>query len=64
MSQKLKEQLILITAITVSILIIITTGVIGYIAITDPTSRKGISDNIVIMPFIAIIAYGFYKITK
>lgn len=64
MAQKLKEKLILITAITMAILIIITAGIIGYIAITDPNSREGIGNTITMTPFIIIVVYGFYKITK
>lgn len=64
MSQKLKEQLILIVAITIAILIIITAGITGYIAITDPNSREGISNTITMIPFIAIVIYGFYKIMR
>ena len=64
MSQKLKEQLILITAITIAILIIIATGVIGYIAITDPNSREGIGNTITMTPSIIIVIYGFYKVLR
>ena len=64
MSQKLKEQLILITAITIAILIIIATGIIGYIAITDPNSREGIGNTITMTPFIIIVVYGFYKVLR
>ena len=64
MSQKLKERLILITAITIAILIIIATGIIGYIAITDPNSREGIDNTITMTPFIIIVAYGFYKVLR
>lgn len=61
MSQQLKEKLILITAIVVALLIIIATGITGYIAITDPSSRDGISATIGFLPIIALIAYGIYK---
>lgn len=64
MSQKLKERLILITAITIAILIIIATGIIGYIAITDPNSREGIGNTITMTPFIIIVIYGFYKVLR
>ena len=64
MSQQLKEKLILITAITVALLIIITAGITGYIAITDPSSRDGIGATIGFVPIIALIAYGVYKSGK
>lgn len=64
MSQQLKEKLILITAITVALLIIITAGITGYIAITDPSSRNGIGATIGFVPIIALIAYGVYKSGK
>lgn len=60
MSQQLKEKLILIAAITVALLIIIAAGITGYIAITDPSSREGISFGILILPFIALIMYSAY----
>lgn len=66
MSQQLKEKLILITAITVALLIIITAGITGYIAITDPSSRKvigeGICNFITTIPLVAMIAYMLYKL--
>ena len=55
MSQKLKEKLIFITAIVVAILIVITAGITGYIAITDPSSRKGIGATLGFVPVIALI---------
>lgn len=64
MSQQLKEKLILITAITVALLIVITAGITGYIAITDPSSRDGIGATIGFLPIIALIAYGIYKSGK
>lgn len=64
MSQQLKEKLIFIAAITVAILIIIAAGITGYIAITDPSSRDGIGATIGFVPFIALIAYGVYKLGK
>lgn len=64
MSQQLKEKLILITAITVALLIVITAGITGYIAITDPSSRNGIGATIGFVPIIALIAYGVYKSGK
>lgn len=62
MSQQLKEKLILITAITVAILIIIAAGITGYIAITDPNSRSGIGTAIASSPFFVIVAYYIYKV--
>lgn len=66
MSQQLKEKLILITAIVVALLIIIATGITGYIAITDPSSRKaigkGICSFIAAIPLVAMIAYMLYKL--
>lgn len=64
MSQQLKEKLIFITAIVVAILIIIATGITGYIAITDPSSREGIGATVGFIPIIALIAYGIYKSGK
>lgn len=64
MSQQLKEKLIFIAAITVAILIIIAAGIIGYIAITDPSSREGIGATLGFVPIIALIAYGVYKSGK
>lgn len=64
MSQQLKEKLILITAITVALLIVITAGITGYIAITDPSSREGIGATVGFIPIIALIAYGVYKSGK
>lgn len=68
MSQQLKEKLILIAAITVAFLIIITAGITGYIAITDPSSRKaigaGIYSVIASSPFFVIAAYYIYKVMK
>jgi hypothetical protein len=64
MSQQLKEKLILITAITVALLIVITAGITGYIAITDPSSRNGIGATVGFVPIIALIAYGVYKSGK
>lgn len=64
MSQQLKEKLIFIAAITVAILIIIATGITGYIAITDPSSREGIGATLGFVPIIALIAYGVYKSGK
>ena len=64
MSQQLKEKLILITAITAALLIIIAAGITGYIAITDPNSRSGIGTAIVSSPFIVIILYYMYKVIK
>lgn len=65
MSQ-LKEKLILIAAITVALLIIIAAGITGYIAITDPSSRKAIGEGIYSViaasPFVVIIAYFMYKV--
>ena len=61
MSQQLKEKLILVTAITVAVLMIIAAGITGYIAITDPSSRDGIGATIGFLPIIALIAYGIYK---
>lgn len=66
MSQQLKEKLILIAAIVVALLIIIATGITGYIAITDPSSRKaigkGICNFIAAIPLVAMIAYMLYKL--
>lgn len=66
MSQQLKEKLILIAAIVVALLIIIATGITGYIAITDPSSRKaigkGICSFIAAIPLVAMIAYMLYKL--
>lgn len=68
MSQQLKEKLILITAITVALLIIITAGIMGYIAITDPSSRKGIGAGIYSViassPVVVLAAYYMYKVMK
>ena len=64
MSQQLKEKLILITAITVALLIVITAGITGYIAITDPSSRTGIGATLGFVPIIALIAYGVYRSGK
>lgn len=64
MSQQLKEKLILITAITVALLIVITAGITGYIAITDPSSRTGIGAAVVSLPFFVIAAYYIYKVMK
>lgn len=64
MSQQLKEKLILITAITVALLIIITAGITGYIAITDPSSRTGISAAVASSLFFVIAAYYIYKVIK
>lgn len=64
MSQQLKEKLIFITAITVAILIVITAGITGYIAITDPSSREGIGGAIVSSPFLILIVYIGYKVMK
>lgn len=68
MSQQLKEKLILITAITVALLIVITAGITGYIAITDPSSRKAIGEGIYSViassPFFIIAAYYIYKVMK
>ena len=64
MSQQLKDKLILITAITVAILIIIAAGITGYIAITDPSSRAEIGAGMVSLPFIALIFYSIYKTEK
>lgn len=61
MSQQLKEKLILVAAITVALLIIIAAGITGYIAITDPSSRKGIGASVGFVPIIALIAYSVYK---
>lgn len=61
MSQQLKEKLILIAAIVVAFLIVITAGITGYIAITDPSSRKGIGAAIGFIPVIALIAYSIRK---
>lgn len=62
MSQQLKEKLILITAITVALLIVITAGITGYIAITDPSSRTGIGAAVASSPFFVIAAYYIYKV--
>ena len=64
MSQQLKEKLILITAITVALLIVITAGITGYIAITDPSSREGVGATVGFVPIIALIAYCIYKLGK
>ena len=64
MSQELKEKLILITAITATLLITIAAGITGYIAITDPSSREGIGATVGFVPIIALIAYGIYKSGK
>lgn len=64
MSQQLKEKLIFIAAIVVAILIIITAGIVGYIAITDPSSRSGIGAGVVSAPFTIMIFYYLYKLTK
>lgn len=64
MSQQLKEKLILITAITVALLIIITAGITGYIAITDPSSRTGIGAAVASLPFFVIAVYYIYKVMK
>lgn len=64
MSQQLKEKLILIAAITVAFLIIITAGITGYIAITDPSSRKAIGAAVASSPFFVIAAYYIYKVMK
>lgn len=62
MSQQLKEKLILITAITAALLIIIAAGITGYIAITDPNSRSGIGTAIASSPLFVIVAYYIYKV--
>ena len=64
MSQQLKEKLIFIAAIVVAILIIIAAGITGYIAITDPSSRKGIGTTVGFVPVIVLIAYGIHKSEK
>ena len=64
MSQQLKEKLILITAIAVALLIIIATGITGYIAITDPSSRTGIGTAVASSPLFVIVAYYIYKVMK
>lgn len=64
MSQKLKEKLIFIAAITVAILIIIAAGITGYIAITDPSSRAEIGSAIVFSPFTVMLLYSIYKSWK
>lgn len=64
MSQQLKEKLILITAITVALLIVITAGITGYIAITDPSSRTGIGTAVASSAFFVIAAYYIYKVMK
>lgn len=64
MSQQLKEKLILIATITVAILIIITAGITGYIAITDPNARSEIGTALVSSPFVIIIFYYLYKAIK
>lgn len=64
MSQQLKEKLILITAITVALLIVITAGITGYIAITDPSSRTGIGATVASLPFFVIAVYYIYKVMK
>ena len=64
MSQQLKEKLIFIAAIVVALLIIIAAGITGYIAITDPSSRKGIGASVGFVPVIALIACSIYKSDK
>lgn len=64
MSQQLKEKLILITAITVALLIVIAAGITRYIAITDPSSREGIGATVGFIPVIALIAYSIRKSEK
>lgn len=64
MSQQLKEKLIFIAAVTVAILIVITAGITGYIAITDPSSRTGIGTTIASSPIFVIVAYYIYKVMK
>ena len=64
MSQQLKEKLIFIAAITVALLIVITAGITGYIAITDPSSREGIGATVGFIPIIALIAYSIRKSEK
>lgn len=64
MSQQLKEKLILIAAIVVALLIIIATGITGYIAITDPSSRTGIGTAVASSPLFVIVAYYIYKVMK
>lgn len=64
MSQQLKEKLILITAITAALLIIIAAGITGYIAITDPSSRTGIGTAVASSPLFVIVAYYIYKVMK
>ena len=64
MYQQLKEKLIFIAAITVAILIVIIAGIIGYIAITDPSSRSGIGAGVISAPFIALIFYSIFKSEK
>ena len=64
MSQQLKEKLILITAITVALLIVITAGITGYISITDPSSRTGIGAAVASLPFFVIAVYYIYKVMK
>ena len=64
MSQQLKEKLILITAITVALLIVITAGITGYIAITDPSSRTGIGAAVASLPFFVIAVYYIYNVMK
>lgn len=64
MSQQLKEKLIFIAAITVALLIVITAGITGYIAITDPSSREGIGATVGFIPVIALIAYSIRKSEK
>lgn len=64
MSQQLKEKLILIAAIVVTLLIIIAAGITGYIAITDPSSRTGIGTAVASSPLFVIVAYYIYKVMK
>lgn len=64
MSQQLKEKLIVIAAIVVALLIIITAGITGYIAITDPSSRTGIGTAVASSPLFVIVAYYIYKVMK
>lgn len=45
-------------------LIVITAGITGYIAITGPSSRKGIGAAIGFIPVIALIAYSIRKSEK
>lgn len=64
MSQQLKEKLILIAAIVMALLIIITAGITGYIAITDPSSRTGIGTAVASSSFFVIAAYYIYKVME